>query len=437
MDIDKIFDIYQKENSDLTEYIEKIVDERKEAGDWDLGIGGQSSNLLPMLMYEYASSIEKLTNGKLTAKYVVDKLSSQMGKFRIGDFKLGEDDNITYDNISVTSDEYKKRYRINKKFGAHAIEYNDEQGKNKTLVVLFDNRQVAFLNGTQQSLSGIDLQDLSDIRHTVFHEWTHIMEKCMIKASQLSKEDIIFKDGESIFINSYVSPILSNQEYKDYVSNVDNLLASDEEIPFEGIYTIELNDNKSPNKRIMHNQISEGATEFIARKVLETIGEKVKDPKRYAEQVRIVGDIFKRNGLADMITKYFTEPNKIIRTLESKRVQNKDMLHYISDYINSSHISRIFNRFKIDENGNVKLGMITKLAHRFKMRFSNKELLALPKENLNYDENVSEDKENAFLENIKTSPEEFKIRKKTLHKDVTDYHLEKEENKDGNSENIR
>ena len=57
--------------------------------------------------------------------------------------------------------------------------------------MLFDDSQVATINGEQQTLSGIDLQDLSDIRHTVFHEWTHIMERCVVKASQLSKEDII------------------------------------------------------------------------------------------------------------------------------------------------------------------------------------------------------------------------------------------------------
>lgn len=70
---------------------------------------------------------------------------------------------------------------------------------------------------------------------------------------------------------------------------------------------------------------------------METIGEKVKHLDRYAEQVGIIGDISTENGLSEMLTTYFTEPHKAIRALESKRVHNKDMLHYISEYINSSH----------------------------------------------------------------------------------------------------
>ncbi len=346
MEVDKVFRKYQTENGNLIEYIQQIISQKQSLGDWDLGINGQSDNLVAILMYEYASSIEKLTRGKYTAKQVIDKLSDQMGKFRIGDYRLGKDDNITYDGKSVTSDEYKQQCRIDFKFGAHAIEYLDEDGKSKTAVALFDDKQVASINGNQYTLSGIDLQDLSDIRHTVFHEWTHIMERCIVKASQLSREDIIFKNGDSTYINAMLSPDLSKQEYEDYVSNIDELFDRDEEVIFGGISTIELNNRKNPNRRIMHNQISEGATEFIARKVMETIGEKVKHPDRYAEQVKIIGDIFSAKGLPEMITQYFTEPHKIIRCLESKSIKGKDMLHYISDYINSRQISKLFNKIR-------------------------------------------------------------------------------------------
>ena len=47
----------------------------------DLGVSGKSDKLVFMLMYEYASSIEKLTKGNFTAIQVIDKLESQMGKF--------------------------------------------------------------------------------------------------------------------------------------------------------------------------------------------------------------------------------------------------------------------------------------------------------------------------------------------------------------------
>lgn len=430
MEVDKIFNKYKTENGDLIEYIQQILNEKQNAGDWNLGINVQSDNLLSMLMYEYSSSIEKLTDGKFTAKQVIDKLSNQMGRFRIGDFKVGEDDSITYDGKSVTSEAYKKQCRIDTKFGAHSIEYKDDEGKSKTAVVLFDDSQVATINGEQQTLSGIDLQDLSDIRHTAFHEWTHIMERCVVKASQLSREDIIHRNGKSTYINSMLSPDLLKQEYEDYVYNIDDLLASDTEVPFGGISTIELNDSKSPNRRIMHNQISEGATEFVARKVMETIGEKVKHPDRYAEQVRIVGDIFIGNGLADSLTSYFTEPHKIIRALENKRYKDKDMLHYISDYINAPHIFRIFNRIKIDDNGNIKSGLISKLKGRFKKMFSKQPVMTLLEGKSNPIRDEIKKEENAFLESLKVSPEELV---KNIENQQKENVQTKEDKKDGPS----
>lgn len=407
MEVDKIFSKYKTENGDLIEHIQHTIDEKQNTGDWDIGIDNQSDSLLSMLMYEYASSIEKLTDGKLTAKQVIDKLSNQMGKFRVGDFKTGKDDSITYDGNAVTSELYKKQCRVDSKFGANAIEYKDDEGKSKTAVVLFDDKQVATINGEQHTLSGIDLQDLSDIRQTVFHEWTHIMERCMVKASKLSREDIIFKDGNSTFINAMLSSDLSMEEYKAYISNIDELLESDAEVPFGGISTIEVNNKKCPNRRIMHNQISEGATEFIARKVMETIGEDVKHPDRYAEQVRIIGDIFNVNGLPEMITQYFTEPHKVIRGLEDKSVKGKDMLHYISDYINSSHLSKVFNRINIDETGNVRTGIISKLIDRFKRSFSKKDTVLLTDGSSNPIGDTREKYKNEFLESQRVPPEEL------------------------------
>lgn len=406
MEVDKIFDKYENENSDLIEYIQKVIEEKQKAGDWDTGIKGQSDKLISVLMYEYASSIEKLTDGKYQAKQVIDKLHDQMGKFRIGDFKLGDDDDITYDDESVTSDEYKKNCRIDKKFGAHAIVYEDAQGESKTAVVLFDNAQVDTIDGEQVTLSGINLQDLSDIRHTVFHEWTHIMERCMIKASQLSKDDIIFTNGKSTYINSMLSPKLSRQEFDKYISSVDDLLASDVEILFGGISTIELKKHKE--KRIMHNQISEGATEYIARLVMETVGDKVKHPERYADKVQIIESIFTKNGLSEMLTTYFTEPHKIIKSLESKRVKNKDMLHYISEYVDSSRTSKLFNKFIIDEDGNIqKTGIISRLTDRFKRRGSRKDTILLTDGSSDSIADTLKEKRNEYLESLSVSPEEL------------------------------
>lgn len=149
----------------------------------------------------------------------------------------------------------------------------------------------------------------------------------------------------------------------------------------------------------MHNQISEGATEYIARKVMETIGEKVEHPDRYAKQVEIIGDIFEARGLPESLTTYFTEPHKLIKGLEKQTVKNKDMLHYISDYINSSHISKLFNHCKINRDGNVRMGIISKISNKIRNRLNKKNMEVLPEANNKSVNN--ENKKNEFIDNLK------------------------------------
>lgn len=332
MNVDEILKNYkEKDNKDLIEYIIDTVEKKYKNGQWDKGIVGQTDNLTTMLLYEYATSIEKLTKGKLTANQVVDKLSNQMGKLRFGDFKKGIDDNVEYDKKSVTSDEYKKECRIDTHFGAHAPTYIDENGKTKTAIVLFDDNQE--FNGTR--LSGIDLSDLSDIRGTIFHEWTHVMEKQIVHFSDISKDDIIYKNGDATYINSMADVDWSMQEFEEYISYIEQLENGEQEIMFSGLSTIEINKVKNPQKRIMHNQISEGSTEFIARKIMEVVGDEVRHPDRYAEQVKLIGRVFDALGLSNAISTYLTEPMKIVKILEEKDIEGKDALHYMSETVNS------------------------------------------------------------------------------------------------------
>lgn len=411
MNIDNQVSEYYKKDSKLIEYIQKIVDEKNALGEWDKGVEGQSQNLVTMLLYEYSTSIENLTEGKITSKQVIDKLEKNMGKLRIGDFKKGNDDNIYYDANSVTSNEYKKQCRIDSKFGAHALTYKDDKKEEKSAIVLFDNEQKSIINGKEQEVSGIDLQDLSDIRGTIFHEWTHVMERCKVKSSKLTKGDLVYKNGDSTYINAMLSPNLSTEQFNKFIANVDRILKSDIEIPFGGISTIEINPSKS-DKRIMHNQISEGATEYIARKVMENVGDKVKHPERYAGQVKIVGNIFERKGLSKMLTMYFEEPQKMIRDAEQKEVKGKDMLHYISDYVNVGHHS-LLGRLKIDKEGNVKVNPISKFIKSVKIKFNKKEIKTLPEGQENKFIGNS-DEQQQFLKSIRVSPEYLKAR--TLEK---------------------
>lgn len=332
MDIKDFVEKYKAEDPKLFEYIGRLVEEKAQEGKWDKGIDEESEDLTQMLIYEYATSLEKITKGKVSAKFVVDKLASQMGKMRYGEYKKGLDEDVTYDNVPVTSKEYTEMCRVKSNFGAHAPTYM-EDGKEKCAIVLFDNSQQYDYNGKPVTLTGIDLSNLSDVRGTAFHEWSHIMEKCFIKASDLKKEDIIYKEGESTYINACLSPDLTMEEYKDYIANVDNLLQSDEEVMFGGISTIEINERKSPNRRIMHNQISEGATELLSRLVMKEVGDEVIDPTRYEDKVKFVEKVFKSQGIDEAVAIYITDSRALTRELEERKIDGQSLLHYSSRHL--------------------------------------------------------------------------------------------------------
>ena len=68
-----------------------------------------------------------------------------------------------------------------------------------------------------------------------------------------------------------------------------------DEILFNGISTIEINERKSPNRRIMHNKISEGGTELISQKIMEHLGRPY-EKGRYENQAKFVGKVFESLG---------------------------------------------------------------------------------------------------------------------------------------------
>lgn len=326
MDIKSIVNSYRdKDDRDLIDKIARIV--KAQNGRWDTGMGETTKDLTTMLLYEYSTALESLSGGKLSAEFVIRKLTENMGTFRYGDFRRKEDDHIMYDNVSVTSDEYRMLTRVNGEFGAHQVDYKDEMGRPKFSVVLFDDKQkFKTRDGRRFILHGIDLSDLNGIRHTVFHEWTHIMEKSFVKAVTLKKEDIILEDGDSIYINACLSADLEMSDYKKFIASVDDILESNSDVLFGGISTIEINEKKSPTRRIMHNQISEGATEYIALAVMDELGFEVKDRERYKDRREIVDKVFTSIGTKQAITDYMKNSNKIISMLEGRRFAGRPLL---------------------------------------------------------------------------------------------------------------
>ena len=77
MDIKSIVDSYRKDDSkDLIDKITRII--KAQDGKWDFGIDESSKDLTAMLLYEYSTAIEKMTDGKVSAEFVIRKLTSMV-----------------------------------------------------------------------------------------------------------------------------------------------------------------------------------------------------------------------------------------------------------------------------------------------------------------------------------------------------------------------
>lgn len=318
-------------------YIDNIVEEKYKSGQWDKGINGRET-LTSDLLYDYATSIETLTKGKMSFEQVINKISTNMGKLRYKDFKEDVDDNVTYaiknektgewEDVPVTDEKYKKEI-ITYNTGAQSIIYDNDKNKKQTAVVLFDKEKQVIIDGKSQNLSGIDFNDLSDIRGTFFHEITHVMERVILHGKDIEKDDIIYNNGDSTYINAIVYKANTLQDYETYISNINQL----SEVLYSGISGTEI--KQKSDEVIRHNLVSEGVTESIARKVMDNIGDEVKHTDRYKNEVKIMEQIFDALGLENAIYIYFTKPQKISKILEEKQIEGKDALHYISDGMKS------------------------------------------------------------------------------------------------------
>lgn len=266
-------------------------------------------DIVKQLMNEYANAISDLTNNKIPSEYVLNKLTSLIKVIRFGKWR-DEDYYITYDNMSVTNPLYRKT--LGKTFGAQAIDY-DNNGLCEA-IILYDKKDGI----------GIDLDNIDDIRHTLYHEFTHVMSKDI-----LDKSDIVYLSGRNI----------SN------TLNIGNINYTC------GIETLEINND---NKLIHHNQIDEGVVEYIARLVIQKV---LKDSNIYLNSNRYKTNIIYAKKLIDIygidnfIYEYLTNSNNLVNNLEN--YNNKDILHYYSDLLNdkldtNKLIKEVIKEFDID-----------------------------------------------------------------------------------------
>ena len=317
-EIENLKNEYSNENPELFKKLEKIVNAHSQ---WDKGING-ADNLTTVLLYEYVKALH------INEEMIEDKINNRLVSIRYGHFKSPEDDNIYSEGNSVTSQNYIEE---NATCGAHTVN-NISNGNMESAIVLFDN--IVHNDGIKDHYT--DLTNLQDIRSTFFHELTHVMECSRQKISDLTDEErkeLIIQNNDSLYVNFLIDLGTENKTFSEYEQILQEYLKNNEYIYFSGISTIEI--NKNCTKRIMHNKISEGATEAIARIVLDSVNEKPYDPDRYILPVKAANcifDTFKEKDF-DPVQTYLTDSFKLIRKLEEQKEGKKDLLHYMSEYV--------------------------------------------------------------------------------------------------------
>ena len=312
--------------SEKMDYIRKKI----EGLDWDNsilvekkdGTKDQIDDVTTMLLYEYASSLEELSG--VPFEQIVDKITSINGKVRLGNWRSPNDDILKYDNSSVTSSDYQNGER--KKFGAQAITYvtsenPNEKPKNQKALVLYSNQDEY---GNKQN--GIDLNNLNDIRQTLFREWTHVMEMELVNEND-DNEYVLngrtFRGAEKLSNGEVWHTGLVTREFGKNLTIVQD---------------IDRKKGKQPRSRIMHNQITEGVVELIARKILRNVigkerTDKEIDDSRYMAHVNIAQTMMDSYGEKDFISKFITTPSKLTRDFELARIGREDALHYMADFV--------------------------------------------------------------------------------------------------------
>ena len=388
---------YQQTDQERFDLVKEKIEQTN--GNWDTTIKLTSGNSMEsvdisqLLAYEYCLATERITNGKVSFEFTLDKLFSGIQKFRIGNPVPGMDDECLYGKgfddptaIPVTS----KLYRMVMNAGAQHLDYFRD-GSFTGAVFIYERGTIKGFakdekgNPVDMKIDGIDFSDLSkgqslltNLRQTAFHEWTHNAEKEVIDSTSPTIDyEYQSEDGKTYRnyerINSYVTSenignlqepqyIISTQRdsqgnRKRYFQDKNGNLRPLSEVKFgldtkqlgieycfsSGLTTREVMPNGETR---MHNIITEGFVEETARAMIRAIDPQVRDidEGRYPEYVEMAKRVIEsrdvnlgENGQGQTYADFLMHSSELKRDLESRTVvlddgSKVDGLHYISNY---------------------------------------------------------------------------------------------------------
>lgn len=395
--VEELLAFYQETGPERYNLVKEKIEQTK--NNWDTTIDlvsgtlGDSIDISQLLAYEYCLASERITDGKVPFEDMLDKLFDGVKKFRIGNPVPGMDDECLYGKsfddttaIPVTS----KLYRMVRNAGAQYLDYFKD-GNFTSAVFIYEREIIKGFakdengNSVDMKTDGIDFSDLSkgqslltNLRQTAFHEWTHNLEKEVIDTTDptidyeyQSEEGKTYRNYEKI--NSYVTSenigsiqepqyIISTKRdshdnRKKFFQDKSGNLRPLGEVNFglekkqlgteycfsSGLETREVLPNGETR---MHNIITEGFVEGIARAMIRAIDPQVKDidEEKYPEYVEMAKRVIESRDVSlgkgsqgQTYADFLMHSSILKRDLESRIVvldngSKVDGLHYIADY---------------------------------------------------------------------------------------------------------
>ena len=338
--VQELLATYQESDRERFDSISQRIKQTER--DWDTtitlisGDTREDIDITQLLAYEYCLAAERITQGKVAFEEMVDKLFEGVQKFRIGNPVPGVDDEClygrAYDDITaipVTA----KKYRFVMGADAQHLDYI-RGGELTGAVFIYEMGAITGFaqdehgNPVDMPINGIDFSNLrhgqsllTNLRQTVFHEWTHTAEKEIINPEEApiayeyqGADGITYRNYERI--SNYVTAenigliqepqyiisteIDENGRRKQYYRSPNGELRPIHEVKFgleqrrlpseicvsTGLSTEEVMPNGETQK---HNQITEGFVERTARAMIIAIEPEVRDiaEGRYQEHVAI------------------------------------------------------------------------------------------------------------------------------------------------------
>lgn len=395
--VEELLAFYQETDPERYNLVNEKLEQTE--GNWDTtidlisGSSRDSVDISLLLSYEYCLTSERITDGKVPFEAMLDKLFDGVKKFKIGNPVPGMDDECLYGKsfddttaIPVTS----KLYRMVMNAGAQHLNYFKD-GNFTGAVFIYESGTIKGFakdengNPVDMKIDGIDFSDLSkgqslltNLRQTVFHEWTHNSEKEIIDtASSTIDYEYQSEDGKTYRnyekINSYVTSenigsfqepqyIISTQRdsqgnrkkfFKDKSGNLRPISEVDfglkkKQLGTEYCFSSGLTTREvlSSGETRMHNIITEGFVERTVRAMIRAIDPQVKDidEEKYPEYVEMAKRVIEsrdvslgEGGQGQTYADFLMHSSILKRDLESRTVvldngSKVDGLHYIADY---------------------------------------------------------------------------------------------------------